>query len=98
MKVCRIVVYREGNRVITSFKCPRCGKPMIMWGETIVVCSCSYFLEIKKCLWSMGIRHMPLVYVITDILSTYYRRVKRLARGDEIDILITRKRGFRPRR
>ena len=84
MKVYEIILYREGDRIGTNFKCPRCGKYMTMWGQSVVLCSsCSYVLDIKMCLWRIGVYYPLLRYVAEDIISAYYRVMRRLIRNGE---------------
>jgi len=84
MRVYEIFLYRQGEYVGTNFKCPRCGKYLSLWGQSVVVCSsCSYILDVKRCLWRIGIRQPLLIYFLEDIISAYYQVIRRLIRDSK---------------
>lgn len=99
MKVYEIILYREGEHVGTNFKCPRCGKYLSLWGRTIVACSsCSYVLDVNRCLWRIGIRQPLLIYFLEDIISAYYQVIRRLVRSSEKRVSRGRSSNIRRRR
>ena len=99
MKVYEIILYREGEHVGTNFKCPRCGKYLIMRNEAGVVCpSCSHILGVNGCLWRIGIRQPPLLYFLVDIVSAYYQVTMRLVMSSEKRVSRGRSNNIRRRR
>ncbi|RLI87646.1 MAG: hypothetical protein DRP01_01435 [Archaeoglobales archaeon] len=84
MKVYEIILYREGEHVVISLKCPRCGRYMYLYYWYIAVCpSCSYLSDVRKYLLGIEFSQSFLTYFLEDVIRGYYGVIRRLVRDSK---------------